>query len=113
MKRVILFLGISLLLLGSCSEEEALAACGYDNPIADLDWLRAEIAEREANPSEHIKYAYITKAKIKGIPVIVYRDCNPLALSFPLISDCSGNRLNESATFLQEGSLKKKLYGNL
>ncbi len=66
------------------------ASCTFQNPTADLEWLRIEIQRREASVNEFTKYCYISQAEFNGNPVFVYFDCNPaINKIFPVYS-CLG-----------------------
>ncbi|MEL6918549.1 MAG: DUF4377 domain-containing protein [Bacteroidota bacterium] len=69
--------------------------CEFENPAEDLDWLRIEIQKREGNPSEDMKYCYITQAEYDANPVFVYMDCNPFINKVIPIFDCLGTQLNK------------------
>jgi len=95
MKRFSLLL-CYLFLLWSCSDNDdsldSVAACGVDNVVEDLSWLRAEIERREESSTEDLKYCYITIAEIEGGSFFIYRDCNPLVdKACCPIYDCAGN----------------------
>lgn len=68
--------------------------CEFENPSRDLDWLRFEIQEREANITEDTKYCYITQAEVNQQPVFVFWDCNPVIAKIIPVVDCLGNTLS-------------------
>ncbi|WP_350285181.1 hypothetical protein [uncultured Croceitalea sp.] len=91
---------IVLLLSFSCSNDDDLAviaACDVDNPIQDLAWLRTEIQNREANPTEDMKYCYITAEIYENQTVFAYLDCNPLIDKAILFLNCEGEFLDGSS----------------
>lgn len=67
--------------------------CKFNNPIENLDWLRFEIEQRELNPTEDMKYCYITQGEFNNKPVFLYEDCNPLVNKIIPVYDCLGNLL--------------------
>lgn len=97
MKKDLFFLFLSIL-FSSCSDndDEIISACGVANPVEELAWLKAEIDTREANPSEDMKYCYITQGEYNGDIVFVYWDCNPLINKIIPVYDCEGTFLNNT-----------------
>ncbi|QLG44345.1 hypothetical protein [Costertonia aggregata] len=97
MKKSIYILLIGILLQSCTDNDDTSAACGVDNPLLELAWLKTEIENRENNPTEDMKYCYITQADYNGKTVFIYSDCNPLVNKITPIYDCEGNWLNDSA----------------
>ncbi|MEM8509511.1 MAG: DUF4377 domain-containing protein [Bacteroidota bacterium] len=64
--------------------------CGFEDPTADLEWLRFEVEQREANITEASRYCYITQAALNGSIVFVYWDCNPVVNKVIPVYDCLG-----------------------
>ncbi len=86
-------------LLAACSNDdntpiETNAACGVDNPTAQLTWLRTEIERREQDGGSALRYCYILQGELAGATVFVYEDCNPLVNKIIPILDCEGVQLN-------------------
>lgn len=85
----------SIMSLISCSSDVnaitlAIAGCDVENPLEELDWLRAEIKRREQNRTEEMKYCYIVQAIYNEQTIFIYEDCNPLVDKAPFILDCAG-----------------------
>lgn len=82
----------------SCSDDDddlpIISACGVDNPVRDLPFLRTEIAEREQNPTQDTQFCFITQGTLNGETVFVYQDCNPSINKIIPIFDCEGILLN-------------------
>jgi len=77
----------------SCSNNDDLpviAACGVNNPVQELDWLKAEIERRKRNTTEDSQYCYIVQAMANEQTIFLYKDCNPLVNKIIPIKDCSG-----------------------
>lgn len=100
MGKTIIFLLV--ILNFSCSNTNdipVVAACGVENPIEDLDWLRAEINRREENPSPEMQYCFITIEEYENQTVFVYNDCNPRIDKIIPILNCDGAILNSQESF--------------
>ena len=96
MKITIVFSLILILISCSDNDDQTNMVCGVDDPTTELDWLKAEIDERETNPTEDTKYCYISQASYENEAVFIYYDCNPLINKIFLIHDCEGNLLNNT-----------------
>jgi len=91
MKKTLLVLTV-FFVFSSCSKDDLdLPRCKFNNATQDLPWLRSIIEDREANPTEEMKYCYIEQAKLKRKPVFVLGDCDPLVNKAVFILDCEGN----------------------
>jgi len=92
-----------VLLLHSCNNDDnadtltlAIAACGVQNPIEELPWLKAEVTRRANNPTPEMKYCYIIQGTLNAKTVFIYEDCNPLVdKAFPIFN-CEGIELAET-----------------
>lgn len=89
------FLATTILLILSCSDTDdslkAIAACGFDNALEELPWLKAEIKKREQSDSEEMRFCYIEQIEINGLTLFVLGDCNPaIDKHIPLIN-CEGS----------------------
>lgn len=91
MRKILLLLTV-LYLLSSCSKDDFdLPRCKFNDATQDLPWLKSIIQDREANPTDDMKYCYIEQAKLKRKPVFVLGDCNPLVNKAVYVLDCEGN----------------------
>ncbi|MDB4293564.1 hypothetical protein N9954_09175, partial [Maribacter sp.] len=61
-----------------------------------LPWLKELIDERNANPSESMKYCYIYQAKLKRKTVFVLGDCNPQIDKTTFVLNCEGKNLQDA-----------------
>ena len=103
MKKYVL---LTVVILFSCTKDDELpiiAACGVDNPVEDLNWLKTEINRRETNPSADMKYCSITLDQYENQVVFVYNDCNPVIDKIIPILNCDGEVLNNSESLLNLG----------
>lgn len=96
--RIVIMVFISLLILIACNSDDnanaftlTIAGCDVENPLEELDWLKAEIERREQNQSEEMKYCYIVQASYQGQTIFIYEDCNPLVDKAPSLIDCTGS----------------------
>ncbi|TMM56159.1 hypothetical protein FEE95_16165 [Maribacter algarum] len=96
MKKTIIPLFYILFVLLSCSDNDdtIMPACGVNNPIQELEWLRTEIERRKANPNEDMKYCYIIQAEFNGEDIFVYEDCNPFVDKAIPFFNCEGTMIN-------------------
>lgn len=80
----------------SCSDSDdtIIPACNINNPIEDLQWLKAEVDRRNNNPTEDMKYCYIVQGTLNGEDTFVYGDCNPLVDKAIFFLNCEGNAIN-------------------
>ena len=82
-----------LFCLVSCGDDDnsmLLGACGVENPIEDLDFLRLEVERRNDDTSEDAVFCFIEQAEIDGQTIFLYNDCNPRINKAVPIFDCSG-----------------------
>ncbi|MEM8847081.1 MAG: DUF4377 domain-containing protein [Bacteroidota bacterium] len=82
--------------------------CSFEDPTADLEWLRIEIERREANRNEQTKYCYISQAEYQDSPVFLYFDCNPAINKVIPVFDCLG----KSIGFLGDGEIDQNSLTN-
>lgn len=94
MKKNLIVLLFSTALL-SCSSDDlpVIAACGVDNPIQDLSWLKEEVAQRRENISPDAQYCYIVQAETDTQTIFIFEDCNPLIDKVVPIYDCTGTSI--------------------
>jgi len=95
MRNTIMFMLIFTVVF-SCDTDDTviIPACGVSNPANDLQWLRTEIEEREANPTEDTQYCYVTQGEFEGETVFAYWDCNPTINKISPVHNCEGQVLN-------------------
>jgi hypothetical protein len=109
MKKNISFFILALFL--SCTNDDTLpvmAACGVENPVEDLDWLKAEITRRETNPSPEMEYCFITLEEYENEIVFAYKDCNPrINKAIPLFN-FAGQLLESEEDFENLGEFIKR-----
>ncbi|MFS4492992.1 hypothetical protein [Maribacter sp. 2308TA10-17] len=93
MKKTLLLLFV-FCLINSCSKYD-IPKCDFDDATQDLLWLKDIISEREANPTEYMRYCYISQAKLKRKTVFILGDCNPAINKIIFVLDCEGNPLQD------------------
>jgi hypothetical protein len=91
-------LGIILISFGCDTNDDGfvailLPACGVENPLEQLDWLRLEVEKRKNDTSEDARYCYISQVESDGITVFLYQDCNPLVNKIVPVYNCSGENI--------------------
>lgn len=101
MKKIIWLLAVFSLCL-SCNNDDkdlpAIAACDVNNPIEDLDWLKARAQEIKDGTSDLAQYFYIEMAEYKGKTVFIGQNCCPYCSSVILVYDCEGKELGSTGT---------------
>lgn len=103
MKILCRILSICFLVLSCNSDNAAVQSknfCSADDPIEDLDWLRAEVAERTENMDASSKYYYISQAITREGTVFIYGNCDPVANTVLPVFNCSG----ENIGFIGDGN---------
>ncbi len=94
MKKLLFIIFSAVLLNFGCSDDDlnfpVIAACGVDNPIEDLAWLKSEVQRRKNDTSADAVYCYIEQAINNGETIFIYNDCNPLVNKVVPVLDCSG-----------------------
>jgi len=94
MQKIVLLVLIYLL---SCScNTYDLPKCTFNDATQELSWLKEIIDNRNANPTEDMKYCYITQARNKRKTVFVFNDCNPTIFKTPQIYNCEGNIITKA-----------------
>jgi len=91
MKKLLLLLPMIFFFYGCSKDDYDLPKCKFDNAAQDLVWLKAIIDDREASPTEDMKYCYIEQAKLNRKTVFIFMDCNPLVNKAIFVIDCEGN----------------------
>ena len=97
MKKTAFILLLSLLTF-SCNDEDSntTSACGVDNPVQDLTWLKNEIEKRESDQIEETidwQYHYIMQTTLDKQDIFIYGNCDPLLNSVDVVYNCSGENI--------------------
>lgn len=71
----------------------AIEACGVENPLEDLEWLRAEVERRKNDASEDARYCYISQFEQNETTYFLYEDCNPLVDKVISVYNCEGENV--------------------
>lgn len=91
MNKILLILPIFYLFY-SCNKYD-IPKCDFEDPTEDLLWLKAIIDKREANPTESMRYCFISQAKLKRRTVFIFGDCNPSINKETFVIDCEGETI--------------------
>ncbi len=96
MKKIVTILFISVLFL-SCSGKgnTITAACGVDNPIEDLAWLKDYIEELKNSSQDLSQYFFVAQGTYNRETVFVFNNCCPNCTTIVPIFDCEGNSLGQ------------------
>lgn len=94
MKKVISGLLISMLLL-ACSGKgsSTKAACGVDNPIEDLAWLKTYTQQVDASSEELSRYLSVVQGTYNGETVFIFDNCCPICSVVISVYDCEGKSI--------------------
>lgn len=96
----------------SCSDNDdklsVNAACGVDNPVEELAWLKSEIDNRNLRNTESMKYCYIVQGEYEDETVFVYEDCDPAVNKIVPVLNCEGVVLNTNGNSIGLGSIENK-----
>lgn len=98
MKKIVFILILSFFIFGCNDDEESntKSACGVENPVLDLTWLKNEIEQRENDQIEETidwQYHYIMQVAFEKQDVFIYGNCDPLLNSVSPVYNCSGEAL--------------------
>ncbi len=97
MKKLAFILCVSFLLSCSNSEEfNSKSACGVDNPIENLAWLKSEIEQREQNQIDQTvdwQYHYIMLVAFEKKDIFIYGNCCPNCNSVYVVNNCNGVKI--------------------
>lgn len=94
MKTVVSILLISAFFLACSGKGSSTnAACGVDNPIKDLAWLKAYVDETEDSSQELSKYFYVLKGIYNEETVFIFDNCCPFCNTIVPVYDCEGKSL--------------------
>ena len=86
---------IILVFVSSCVSHEYPEAntCNVANPVEDIPWLKAEIADLNDSELER-KYWFITQASYKFETVFIVKNCCPMCNTLPPpVYACNGELL--------------------
>lgn len=74
MKKIILLFALGLILL-SCNKdnEYPVAACGVSNPVNELPWIKARIAEMETSSLREL--FYVAQSELNGQTLFIFGNC--------------------------------------
>jgi hypothetical protein len=111
MRRSFLIFTLSIILFGSCFEDEAgmaselVAPCGVYNPVENLEWLSNSIAQlEESRNSEMYPFYYVSQALYNGRVVFIFGNCCPYCNTTVPVLDCGGeflfNRFEQGKTHI-------------
>lgn len=90
MRKSILIFACMLVFMG-CSENPGPAACGVENPIENLPWLKNAV--QEAQSWGFSEYSYLIQASYQGNTVFYFGSCCPFCNWAIIIRDCQGNQI--------------------
>jgi hypothetical protein len=98
MKRIFLLAVVITLMAFSCEKEENCMpfgsnTCAVNNPIEELEWLKAEIERREQNTSDIDKYFYIQQAEYNRQTIFIFNNCCPMCNTMVPAYNCKGKLL--------------------
>jgi hypothetical protein len=96
MKASVLFFVLALAAI-SCKDKDEPAICGVDDPVNELEWLKAKIAELD-NSELSRKYFYVVQADYNGQVIFYVNNCCPMCSTVILYYDCAGNELKSVDT---------------
>lgn len=96
MKKVFSILTI-IFFISSCNNDKddinTKSACGVDNPIENLAWLKDMIQEKGQNYSDLYKYMYIKQSTYNNEAVFIDANCCPECNSVFPVYNCSGEEI--------------------
>ena len=84
------FFIVSVLCLSYSCNKYDIPECDFVDATQDLLWLKTIIDEREANPTEGMKYCYIVQAELQRKTVFIFGDCNPSIDKLTFVLNCEG-----------------------
>lgn len=71
-----------------------VAACGVDNPIEDLPWLRSLADEINQNESDVAPFFFIEMAEYEGETIFISNNCCPICSTIVPVYNCEGEFLS-------------------
>lgn len=107
LKKVLVITAVLSIISCSDTDDTPESSCGVSDPKLELEWLKTEITNREANLSEDSKYCYIEQADLQGQTVFIYQDCNPAINKVIPVYDCSGNQIGLLHSDISPNSLNE------
>lgn len=95
MKKIVFIVCLSLIFLACSNSEEfnSKSACGVDNPVEDLAWLKNKIKQMEQDDEVDYQYSYIKQTSAEKRDIFIYANCDPLANSVFIVYNCSGENI--------------------
>lgn len=120
MKKII-FIIYPIFLFFACSSSEEFnskSACGVNNPVEDLAWLKNKIEQIEQDDEVENEYSYIKQTSLEKQNIFIYGNCDPLANSVSIVYNCSGENIgyigdeNFSLELLNKGTVIWKTTNN-
>lgn len=94
-RTLLLFCGLVLL---CCDDDDndvlTIPACGVDNPIEDLPWLRSLVDEIKENESDVAPFFFIEIAEYNGETIFISNNCCPICGTVVPVYNCEGEFLS-------------------
>lgn len=115
MKRILIPI-VLLTLLFSCYSDNGdvliIGACGVDNPVEQLPWLKTRVDDLKNNGSDLSKFFYVQIAEYQEETVFIFNNCCPTCNTIIPVYKCQGDLLGTLFTEIQpnEISNSKILY---
>lgn len=96
MKKIVLLLCLFSLL---CCDDDTMdvpiiAACGVDNPIENLSWLRSLADEINQNESDVAPFFFIEIGEFEGETIFISNNCCPICGTVIPVYNCEGEFLS-------------------
>lgn len=111
MKYSLIFIVLFAFILSCSDNDDKLSitpACGVDNPVEELAWLKSEIDNRNQRNTESMKYCYIVQGEYEGETVFVYEDCNPAINKIIPVINCEGVVINTDGNSIALDNIENK-----
>ena len=98
MKKSILPFLLCIILGFACQDNnDPASACGVNDPVENIPWLK-QLAENSENESSE-GYSYIAQAKFNGKRVFYLGSCCPFCNWALRLFDCEGNLISDEVNF--------------
>ena len=95
MKKILYPILFCVLLSFACDRDdenyEPVAACGVNDAISDLPWLKAKY--KGVAKGELSEYSFLVQTKLDGETVFYFGSCCPFCNWVMILYDCAGNRV--------------------